>query len=770
MSYQVLARKWRPRRFADLVGQEHVVRALSNALAGQRLHHAYLLTGTRGVGKTTIARILAKSLNCERGVGAEPCGECAACRQIDAGRFVDLLEIDAASNTGIDNIREVIENAQYAPTAGRYKVYIIDEVHMLSKSAFNAMLKTLEEPPAHVKFILATTDPQKVPVTVLSRCLQFALRNMTPQQVSGHLAHVLATEGIEFESPALALLARAASGSMRDALSLLDQAIAYGEGVVREDGVRAMLGAVDRRYLFTLLAALADGDGAAVLDEARELAARGIGFDAALEELAQLFYQIALMQAVPQAIADDEPEREALAALAGSMAPEDVQLYYQMAVQGGRDLPLAPDEQLGFNMALLRMLAFHPQTGSPALAAPAAAAGGIASPPQAPAGMTGARPAAPASTATDDDDDPASGRGAARAAIAKALRRSPAERPVAAVAATTRQAVPADTPVESGPPATGTSRPGDTGQPESVPAGTTAPAPVPVSASGLDSSLPWDDEVHDSLSAAPVEAVPAGGLGQASLPHEDAYDCPEREPASTPEVPAGASPAGEAVRLASGSADTLPWDDETAHGLNADEQAAHDDMFGAPAEPASVPVRGGERSGTRTPDVMPSAAPRTPDGMPEAVAVTAESAEALAASGPVATGAGLAGDWIALVDTLKDSLGAKARLLAQNAELVAREGELVRLRLPGAHRFVAGADYRSALADALAAHWGQPVRIEVEIGDVVGETHLMQRARVQGEKLELARSAIEQDPTVAELKREFGAVVVPESIQPLDEE
>ena len=278
--------------------------------------------------------------------------------------------------------------------------------------------------------------------------------------------------------------------------------------------------------------------------------------------------------------------------------------------------------------------------------------------------------------------------------------------------------------------------------------------------------------MHDSLSTAPVEAAPAAGLGQASLPHEDAYDCPEREPAaSTPEVPAGASPAGEAVRLASGPAEALPWDDETAHGLNADEQAAHDDMFGAPAEPASVPVRGGARSGTRAPDVTPPAAVRAPDVMPDAVAVVpAESAEALAASGPVATGAGLAGDWIALVDTLKDSLGAKARLLAQNAELVAREGELVRLRLPGAHRFVAGADYRSALADALATHWGQPVRIEVEIGDVVGETHLMQRARVQGEKLELARSAIEQDPRVAELKREFGAVVVPESIQPLDEE
>lgn len=357
MTYQVLARKWRPKRFADLVGQEHVVRALSNALIEQRLHHAYLLTGTRGVGKTTIARILAKSLNCETGVGAEPCGVCAACRQIDAGRFVDLLEIDAASNTGIDNIREVLDNAQYAPSVGRFKVYIIDEVHMLSKSAFNAMLKTLEEPPAHVKFILATTDPQKVPVTVLSRCLQFSLRNMTPQQVAAHLAHVLDTEQVSYEPAALTLLGRAASGSMRDALSLLDQAIAYGIGEVREEGVRAMLGAVDRRYLFTLLAALADGDGAALMTEAEQLAARSIGFDSALHEMAQLLYQITLAQTVPAALAADEPERDAILALAGVLPPSDVQLYYQIAITGRRDLALAPDEHAGFNMALAGRLA-----------------------------------------------------------------------------------------------------------------------------------------------------------------------------------------------------------------------------------------------------------------------------------------------------------------------------------------------------------------------------------------------------------------------------
>ncbi|AUH51931.1 DNA polymerase III subunit gamma/tau [Chromobacterium sp. ATCC 53434] len=370
MSYQVLARKWRPKRFADLVGQEHVVRALSNALKEARLHHAYLLTGTRGVGKTTIARILAKSLNCETGTTAEPCGECQACRQIDTGRFVDLLEIDAASNTGIDNIREVLENAQYAPTMGRFKVYIIDEVHMLSKSAFNAMLKTLEEPPAHVKFILATTDPQKVPVTVLSRCLQFSLRNMTPQQVSTHLAHMLDVEGIQYEAPALALLGRAASGSMRDAQSLLDQAIAYGLGEVREDGVRAMLGAVDRRYLFTLLQALSAADGAALMAEADSLAERGVSFDSALSELAVLLQQLALAQTVPTALADDEPERETIFALADAIAPQDVQLYYQIAIHGRKDLALAPDEHAGFNMTLLRMLAFHPARAPAESAAP----------------------------------------------------------------------------------------------------------------------------------------------------------------------------------------------------------------------------------------------------------------------------------------------------------------------------------------------------------------------------------------------------------------
>lgn len=364
MAYQVLARKWRPKTFADLVGQEHVVKALRNALDEGRLHHAYLLTGTRGVGKTTIARILAKSLNCENAVHGEPCGQCESCTQIDSGRYVDLLEIDAASNTGIDNIREVLENAQYAPTAGKYKVYIIDEVHMLSKSAFNAMLKTLEEPPEHVKFILATTDPHKVPITVLSRCLQFVLRNMTTQQVAEHLAHVLDRENVPYQPQALQLLGRAAAGSMRDALSLLDQAIAMGSGKVAEQDVRQMIGAVDKQYLFELLEGIINQNGEALLEKAQEMSARAIGFDSALAELAMLLQRLALIQTIPSALANDDPERETLLRLSQALSGEQVQLYYQCAIHGKQDLPLAPDEYAGFVMTLLRMLAFAPLAAS----------------------------------------------------------------------------------------------------------------------------------------------------------------------------------------------------------------------------------------------------------------------------------------------------------------------------------------------------------------------------------------------------------------------
>ncbi|MGQ0545073.1 MAG: DNA polymerase III subunit gamma/tau [Betaproteobacteria bacterium] len=361
MSYQVLARKWRPRDFGSLVGQEHVVRALRHALEQDRLHHAYLFTGTRGVGKTTLARILAKCLNCETGVTPQPCGRCAACVEIDAGRFVDLLEVDAATNTRVEEMRQLLETAQYAPTRGRFKVYVIDEVHQLSGHAFNSMLKTLEEPPGHIKFILATTDPQKIPVTVLSRCLQFNLKQMPPAAIVSHLQKVLVAESTEYEAEALPLLARAAAGSMRDALSLLDQAIAHGGNRVAAGAVREMLGAIDQGYLVGLLAALAGQDAAAVLKSADDMQARSLSFDQALADLASLLLRLALLQSVPEAVDPDLPERARLAELAARLDPESVQLYYQIALQGRADLPLAPDEHAGFVMTLLRMLAFRPE-------------------------------------------------------------------------------------------------------------------------------------------------------------------------------------------------------------------------------------------------------------------------------------------------------------------------------------------------------------------------------------------------------------------------
>ncbi|MBK8689501.1 MAG: DNA polymerase III subunit gamma/tau [Betaproteobacteria bacterium] len=362
MSYQVLARKWRPRVFAELSGQEHVVQALTHALERGRMHHAYLLTGTRGVGKTTIARILAKSLNCATGVTATPCGACPACVDIDAGRFVDLLELDAASNTGIDNMREILDNARYAPTTGRYKVYLIDEVHMLSKAAFNSMLKTLEEPPEHVKFVLATTDPQKIPITVLSRCLQFNLKQLPPALIGERLRFILNAEGIAADASALALIARGAHGSMRDALSLLDQAIAYGAGEVRDAVVRSMLGTVDTDYAYRIVEALQTGDGAALLAECDAMTERSVAFAPALDELASLLHRIAVAQVVPAAAtAFDDAAR--VTDLAGQMAADEVQLAYQIVVQGRADLALAPDEAMGFSMTLLRLLAFRPDAG-----------------------------------------------------------------------------------------------------------------------------------------------------------------------------------------------------------------------------------------------------------------------------------------------------------------------------------------------------------------------------------------------------------------------
>ncbi len=386
MSYIVLARKWRPKRFTEMVGQEHVLRALGNALDTGKVHHAFLFTGTRGVGKTTVARILAKSLNCETGVSSNPCGVCAACREIDEGRFIDLIEVDAASRTKVEDTRDLLENVQYSPTRGRYKVYLIDEVHMLSNNSFNALLKTLEEPPPHVKFLLATTDPQKLPVTVLSRCLQFSLKRLSAQLIAERLKFIATAEKLEFDPAAMALLARAAEGSMRDGLSLMDQLIAFAGGSLNEADTRTMLGTIDRGHVTRILDALASQDGLGLLAQVRELDRDAPDYDRALTELAAFLQRIAIVQIVPDAAAQDEEfDGEALTRLARSLSPEDVQLYYQIALGGRRDMAMAPEPRIGFEMTLLRMLAFRPETAH-ASAAPSTPGGGRLSvpPPAAP--------------------------------------------------------------------------------------------------------------------------------------------------------------------------------------------------------------------------------------------------------------------------------------------------------------------------------------------------------------------------------------------------
>ncbi|MDQ6645989.1 MAG: DNA polymerase III subunit gamma/tau, partial [Pseudomonadota bacterium] len=420
-----------PRNFAELVGQEHVVRALTNALDTGRMHHAYLFTGTRGVGKTTIARIFAKSLNCERGQSAEPCGECSVCTAVDEGRFVDLLEIDAASNTGVDDVREVIENAQYAPSRGRFKVYLVDEVHMLSKNAFNALLKTLEEPPPHVKFLLATTDPQKLPVTVLSRCLKFNLKRLLPDQISGQMRHILAAESIDYEDSAIGELARAADGSLRDGLSLLDQAIAYGGGALHADDVRTMLGSVARGQVLGVLDALADGDGKRLLVECTKIASYSPDFGGVLDDIASVLHRMQLIQLIPgyrpEEGSDDD---DALATLAGKVTPEDVQLYYQIATAGRRDLALAPDARTGFEMSMLRMLAFRPGDETSAARVDRAVPDGTAR-------------AAPAVRPATSAARPAPATAATRSLPAAPSRREPAPTPRAEAVPTEKMPVPA---------------------------------------------------------------------------------------------------------------------------------------------------------------------------------------------------------------------------------------------------------------------------------------------------------------------------------------
>ncbi|HAQ25331.1 MAG TPA: DNA polymerase III subunit gamma/tau [Pseudomonas sp.] len=480
MSYQVLARKWRPRSFREMVGQTHVLKALINALDSQRLHHAYLFTGTRGVGKTTIARIIAKCLNCETGVSSTPCGQCSVCREIDEGRFVDLIEVDAASRTKVEDTRELLDNVQYAPSRGRFKVYLIDEVHMLSSHSFNALLKTLEEPPPHVKFLLATTDPQKLPVTILSRCLQFSLKNMPPERVVEHLTHVLGAENVPFEPDALWLLGRAADGSMRDAMSLTDQAIAFGEGKVLAEDVRSMLGTLDHGQVYGVLQALLEGDARALLEAVRHLAEQGPDWGGVLAEMLNVLHRVAIAQALPEAVDNGQGDRERVLALAQALPAEDVQFYYQMGLIGRPDLPLAPDPRSGFEMVLLRMLAFRPA--------------GDESAPRTPLKSLGISPAT-----TDSEAAPVAARPAAAVAAA-APPPVPVVEPVVTAAA---PVTPAAAPVMS--------------QPAVV-----AEQPAPQSASDTVAppiDLPWEEPAAPAVAVAEsAQATPGETLAELPEP------------------------------------------------------------------------------------------------------------------------------------------------------------------------------------------------------------------------------------------------------------
>lgn len=616
MTYQVLARKWRPKDFASLVGQEHVVRALTHALDGGRLHHAYLFTGTRGVGKTTLSRIFAKALNCETGVTSTPCGVCRACREIDEGRFVDYVEMDAASNRGVDEMAALLERAVYAPVDARFKVYMIDEVHMLTNHAFNAMLKTLEEPPSHVKFILATTDPQKIPVTVLSRCLQFNLKQMPAGHIVSHLEHILGEEQVPFDAQALRLLARAADGSMRDALSLTDQAIAYSANQVNEEAVRGMLGALDQSYLIRLLDALADGDGTAVLAVADEMALRSLSFSTALQDLASLLHRIAWAQFAPSSVLDEWPEAGDLRRFADALSAEQVQLFYQIATIGRSELGLAPDEYAGFTMTLLRMLAFEP--------APTGGGGGAAA--ARPAGPAGARRA---------------GSPAVAAQSAGAVEPTVAVQPVAASAHTDEAiaAVPvrsanslteakAATPVSQQLASAGAVENADMPKPamgEAAIASSSASdsdkaraAPVPAAAqvTAAPALAPWKEEV----SAEPVLSDPAPAPTDTSLPQ--AAPMPEpissapavgaiaatkvaAVPASAPVAEAGEAiaatkmaaaptlaPTAEsiAVMKAAAAPALAPWDDAPTEPTPNESPAAIPSQEAAPASSLTAPA------------------------------------------------------------------------------------------------------------------------------------------------------------------------------------
>lgn len=795
MTYLVLARKWRPRSFDTLVGQDHVVRALTHALDTQRLHHAWLFTGTRGVGKTTLSRILAKSLNCETGITSKPCGVCRACTEIDAGRFIDYVELDAASNRGVEEMTQLLEQAVYAPSSGRYKVYMIDEVHMLTGHAFNAMLKTLEEPPAHVKFILATTDPQKIPVTVLSRCLQFNLKQMTVPAIVGHLQDILTQEEMQFELPALRLLAQAADGSMRDALSLSDQAIAYSAGDLSAQAVQAMLGTIDQRHLAQLLQALVAYDAQAIMGVADDLALRGLSYSGALADLATLLSRIAIEQRIPGTISDDDPLAEAVRQLAPTLSPDHVQLFYSVAVHSRQELSLAPDEYAGFVMACLRMLALLPEPVSAYVPPPAGPSGSDTA---AAAQAAPAPAAAPAASAAPVD--------AASAAPVQQAAQSAQTEP----STQTAQAVQAAQTTQPAVGPQGASQQTQASAPAAAPAADVASAhaaqaaPVAESIPADDDFVPaWEDAPepagaggsYDSSESAPADAN-FDARSATSQPQEAATavaDSSAVEAAQAPSTPSApsAQPAAESTSADQVDSSAVPAAEPSkAQGkssaqplMSSQAQAAARVEPVAEEAPAAAPIQDGQEEPAWLSEGMDEefenyqpldmdAARAEEDGDVPSVSMSdrfmpdtelglpvpqsgSDSPRAIRLGGmkpetwpDVATSLPLSG-WAAELARQSEWLGVKGQEIHLRAKIKATEGSQGKARL------------RTVLSE----YFAQSIQLVIEYGDTGDATaHAVEQAKL-AERQRQAEVQVAQDPFVLSLIQDFDGSVKAGSIK-----
>ncbi|MCE8012161.1 DNA polymerase III subunit gamma/tau [Billgrantia desiderata] len=709
MSYQVLARKWRPRTFHELVGQEHVQRALVNALDQGRLHHAYLFTGTRGVGKTTLARILAKCLNCtakgygDEGITSTPCGQCDSCRAIDEGRFVDLIEVDAASRTKVEDTRELLDNVQYAPTQGRYKVYLIDEVHMLSTSSFNALLKTLEEPPPHVKFLLATTDPQKLPATVLSRCLQFTLKNMPPERIVTHLAKVLEAEGIGFEERALWLLGRAADGSMRDAMSLTDQAIAFGQGQVRHADVAAMLGTLDHRHVLALVEALADVDAPRLLAEIAQLAEQGPDFAAVLDDLSAVLHRLAVAQMVPAAVDNGHGDRDTVLALAARFTAEDVQLYYQIGIQGRGDMAHAPDLRTALEMTLLRMLAFRPQ--------------GVPQPAKTPLPLRGADSGGSSAAPASGADEPASPEGESAGATPHHPEPESASEPAPAMRAPS--------------PAAEAVRP---------------PEPPP----------PWEEAAPEpSLdSAAQATAEPEFAAQAPVAPRPEHEPEPEPLPESRFSPEPGPEPGPEP--------EPVP-EPELAHAPAPEPAFEPRAATVLPQEYAGRAAAQTEAAQTEESDLAVLDEPE-----PAVDAASADAPELRPAVEQAADGELLSHDrWLLGFDAL--GLGGLTRNLAAHCVVEADDGRRLTLRLDPSQEAMNAEIHERRVQEALAGI-GIVRQLAIVPGPLPTdiETPRQRADRIAAERHAEAVAALHRDPHVRQLQETFGARLIESSVKPAE--